>query len=77
MGGKVSHDFKVEEWDDAGLRVVDVMAICGNAIVAIAAFESALTQRQGRYLLLRHGARIIRRSPFAEKVDADERARSV
>ncbi|WP_029554746.1 hypothetical protein [Xanthobacter sp. 91] len=67
MGNKVSHDFKVEEWDDAGLRIVDVMATCGNAIVAI-------TQREGRYILLRHGARVLRRSPLAEKVDAEERA---
>lgn len=75
MGNKVSHDFKVEEWDDAGLHIVDVMATCGNAIVAIGAFDAALTQREGRYILLRHGARVLRRSPLAERVDAEERAR--
>ena len=76
MGGKVENDFNVEMWDDEGMRIVEVMASCGNVIVAIGAFEAALTQRKGRYLLLRHGARVLRRSPFAEFVDARERARA-
>ncbi|MFG1255856.1 hypothetical protein V5F79_00925 [Xanthobacter flavus] len=76
MGNKVSHDFKVEEWDDRGMHIVDVMATCGNVVVAIGAFEAALTQREGRYILLRHGARVLCRSPLAEKVDAEERERN-
>ncbi|MBP2147904.1 hypothetical protein [Xanthobacter flavus] len=77
MGGKVEGGFNVEEWDDAGMRVVDVVASCGNVVVALAAFDAALTQRQVRYLLLRHGTRVLRRSPFADKVDAEERARNL
>lgn len=77
MAGKVENDFNVEMWDDSGMRVVEVMATCGNVVVAIAAFEAALTQRKDRYLLLRHGVRVLRRSPFADKVDAEERARNL
>ena len=69
MGNKVAHDFTVEEWDDCGQKVRDLIATCGNVTVAQAAFDCAVTLRPDRYILLRHGARVLAYSPTARQVE--------
>jgi len=58
MGGKVDHPFKVEVWE--GDKVAETLAVAGNVVIAGAAFKAAVTQRPGRVVTLRHGARVIR-----------------
>lgn len=58
MGSKVEHPFKVEVWD--GDKVHETMAVVNHATVAIAAYEAAVKERQGRVVTLRHGARVLR-----------------
>lgn len=68
MGGKAVGEFTVEQWDDAGRKCIEIMAWAGNLLVARAAFDMALTQRPGRYVILCHGARIIAKSPLADRL---------
>ncbi|MFG1331999.1 hypothetical protein V5F41_12200 [Xanthobacter autotrophicus] len=68
MGGKAEGEFTVEQWDDAGRKCIEIMAWAGNLLVARAAFDVALTQRPGGYVILCHGARIIAKSPLAERL---------
>lgn len=62
MGGKVSHDYKVEEWDDGHSRPVEILATAGNFYVAKAAYGEAVTQYPNRPIYLRQGARVLARS---------------
>lgn len=66
MGGKIDHPFKVEVWE--GDKVAETLAVAGNVIIAGAAFEAAITQRPGRTVTLRHGARVIRTTQPAAPV---------
>jgi len=63
MGGKVEHPFRVEVWE--GDKVAETLAVAGNAVVGIAAYEAAVNERPGRSVTLRHGARIVRSSAAA------------
>lgn len=49
---------KVEVWE--GDKIHKVMAVVNHATVAIAAYEAAVRERQGRVVTLRHGARVLR-----------------
>ncbi|MFG1378892.1 hypothetical protein [Xanthobacter autotrophicus] len=75
MGGKAESEFTVEHWDDAGRKCIETMARAGNALVARAAFDAALTQRPGGYVILCHGARIIAKSPLAGRLLREQAAR--
>jgi hypothetical protein len=54
--------FHVEAWDQADNHVEELIAACGNLIVAKAAFHAAAEMRPGANLLLRHRARVVARS---------------
>lgn len=54
------HPFKVEEWDDAGVHLVEVLATAANHSIALAAYEAALIARPRATITLRHGARVIK-----------------
>lgn len=54
----MDHPFKVECWE--GDKVAETLAVAGNVVIAGAAFEAAVSQRPGRTVTLRHGARVIR-----------------
>lgn len=66
MGSKVEHPFKVEVWD--GDKVHETLAVASHATVAIAAFEAATKERQGRVVTLRHGARVLRTTEPAKPI---------
>ena len=54
--------FRIEEWDHAGDRPLNLMAIVGNVSVARAAYEAARRDRPDRYVMLRQGARVVTHS---------------
>lgn len=66
MGSKVQHPFKVEVLD--GDKVHETLAVANHATVAIAAYEAATKERQGRVVTLRHGARVLRATEPAEPI---------
>jgi hypothetical protein len=61
--------FTVEQWDDAGQRIVETVVAATNGLIARAAFDEAVRARPRAYLTLRHGTRVIARSPQAQSVD--------
>lgn len=61
--------FTVDVWDDKGVSLVQCLATAANHTMARAAFDAAISGRPGAYITLRHGARIIARSPRAQVVD--------
>ena len=59
MGGKIAHDFKVEQWDERD-GIERVFAVCDRADVGLAAFEASVAAYPDKHITLRHGARVIR-----------------
>lgn len=53
-------DFKVEEWDERGIHIRYVLAMCTNVLIGHAAFDEAVKQRPNRPITLRIGARVIK-----------------
>ncbi|MBA5779120.1 hypothetical protein H2509_18485 [Stappia sp. F7233] len=51
--------FKVEQWDRKGLHIEETLAVCGNVLVARAAFQAAIKARPGENITLRQGIRVI------------------
>lgn len=54
--------FRVEQWDEAGNRVEELIAAAGNVLVARAAYEAAVKLRPGTNITLRNHARVIERT---------------
>lgn len=54
--------FHVERWDAKDIHVEEVISASSNTIVAIAAYDAAVALMPTANLMLRHGARIIRRT---------------
>jgi hypothetical protein len=55
---ELGNAYRVETLNSAG-DTDEVLSVSGNALIARAAFEEAVKQRQGRALRLRQGARVI------------------
>lgn len=53
------YTFMIDEWDDEGNKIVEVLAGANNAAVARAAYEAAVRARPGRYITLRQGALVM------------------
>jgi hypothetical protein len=54
--------FHIELWDDADLRVEEVIAIAADFFAASCAYEDAVKRRPGKLITLRQQARVIKRS---------------
>jgi hypothetical protein len=54
--------FRIEVWDDADLRVEEVIATAADFFAASCAYEEAVKRRPGKLITLRQKARIIRKS---------------
>ncbi|SCW95881.1 hypothetical protein [Ancylobacter rudongensis] len=54
--------FKIEVWNDAGMRLEELVATSSGSIVAHAAYDAALIARPNRYITLRQRARVLRKS---------------
>jgi hypothetical protein len=52
------HPWRIEELDSEG-RPLEILALVKNAVIARAAYDKAVTQRAGRKLQLRQGARVV------------------
>lgn len=61
MGGKIEHEWKVEQWGEHD-TIERVFAICDRADIGIAAFDASVTAYPDKHITLRHGARVIRDS---------------
>ena len=51
--------FKIEQWDETGTQVENILARAGHRAVAIGAFEAARRLYPGRIVTLRRGATLI------------------
>ena len=54
--------YLVEQWDETGQRVEELISASADLLVARAAFESAIKRRPDRLILLRHKTRVIQQS---------------
>jgi hypothetical protein len=54
--------FGIELWDDADLRVEEVIATAADFFAASSAYEEMVKRRPGKLITLRHKARVIKRS---------------
>jgi hypothetical protein len=55
-------EYRIEIWDAADSRVVELIALCANSLIAKAGYHEALKLRPGASLILRHRAQIIARA---------------
>ena len=51
------HQFDL--WDDKDTRIEEVIALASDYATAKSAYEVAVKRRPGRFITLRHGARVI------------------
>ena len=52
--------YTVEIWDTEGSSLIQTLARCSSATLAIAAYEAAVTVQPRERITARHGARVIR-----------------
>jgi len=62
MGAMDELCYRVEQWDETGQRVEEIVAAAADLLVARAAYEATVKRRPGQFILLRHKARIINQS---------------
>ena len=55
------YPFRVEQWDRTGERLMWLVAVADNLLVARAAFEEAARLHPREHWLLRHGIRVVER----------------
>ena len=54
--------FRIELWDDADLRVEEVIALASDFFAASSAYEEAVKRRPDKLITLRQKARVIKKS---------------
>ena len=54
--------YTVEIWDADGSSLIQTLARCSSATLAIAAFEAAIEVQPRERITARHGARVLRES---------------
>jgi hypothetical protein len=64
MGGKVPHNWKVEQWNMRG-NIERVFAECDHLLVGIAAYEAVIQAYPSEHITLRHGAQVLRENKGA------------
>jgi hypothetical protein len=62
MTGIEGLEFRVEVWDDYDDLVVELVALANNVLVARAAYDAAVKMRPSANLVLRQGARVIKKA---------------
>jgi hypothetical protein len=60
--GQADLPFRVELWDDADVRIEELIALAGDFAIANSAYEEAVRRRPGKLITLRQKARVIKRS---------------
>jgi hypothetical protein len=55
--------FKIERWSEGYDRLEETLAEVADLLLAKAVFEAAVRRQPGKFILLRHKARVIQKSP--------------